>query len=270
MTQLTDRIQADQYAEKAALSAALSPDMVHGGSKGGVWLLTFTDLVLLLLTFFVMLFSMSELDRMTFQQMINAIPERRDVIVPETPPASETTHTVEHVARPLAENLSYLRGVLKQHMATDALLRDVRLYTDGGDRLILSLPGDLLFQPQTAKPVTQSQQALEELATLLARLDNRLTLTGHTSSHPYEGDAYSSNWELSIVRAAAVANMLRASGYDGDLRVTGRADGQINLLASLPEAQRQTLANRVDIEILSESRSQAPIRLPAPVRGDKL
>ncbi len=64
------------------------------------------------------------------------------------------------------------------------------------------------------------------------------------------GGAHTSNWELSLARAAAVANALRRSGYTEDIIAYGYADSRFSQLPDLPADQRRALGRRVDIVVL--------------------
>ena len=72
---------------------------------------------------------------------------------------------------------------------------------------------------------------------------------------PPDGTSYASNWELSIARAASVANAIRRGGYEQKIVAFGYAATQYDLLPNLDDAERRKLARRVDIIIMPTSRA---------------
>ena len=84
---------------------------------------------------------------------------------------------------------------------------------------------------------------------VLRNIGNQIGINGHTDPSPPKGQGYDSNWELSIARAAAVANALRRSGYADDIVAFGYASSRFEELPEIAEAERLALARRVDIVI---------------------
>ncbi|GAB6054236.1 flagellar motor protein MotB [Magnetospira thiophila] len=213
------------------------------------WLVTFTDLVSLMLTFFVMLFSMSSVQVDKWKEMIDTLsqslnPTREEVTIKPT-----SSYNIRMVLRERAIDLDYLSAVLEQKMVQDKVLASSRLLSLS-DRLVVSLPGDLLFGPSSALLSEKAQAALFELGGVLRNINNQVTVQGHSDPVPPEGGPYTSNWELSMGRAVAVANALRRAGYPENIPAQGFASSRYNLLPPLPEAQRRSLARRVDIVIM--------------------
>ena len=88
------------------------------------------------------------------------------------------------------------------------------------------------------------------LGGVLRNIGNQIGINGHTDPVLPTGGAYASNWELSMARAAAVANALRRSGYAEDIIAFGFADSRFSQLPDLPTDQRHALGRRVDIVVL--------------------
>src|SRR3569623_331962 len=83
-----------------------------------------------------------------------------------------------------------------------------------------------MFPSGSASMNDRSRQLLSLVAHVVAPLDNKLSISGHTDATPYQGRADYSNWELSTDRANAARRALVYSGVD-DRRienVSGRAD----------------------------------------------
>ncbi|MGB0748407.1 MAG: OmpA/MotB family protein [Magnetospiraceae bacterium] len=222
-------------------------------SNGKAWLVTFTDLVSLLLTFFVMLFAMSTVQLDRWQPIVEGLtrsetPTEQQVV---TPPRTEYNISTNFRRRAMA--LEYLEAVLAQKQREDPVLGQSTMEL-AEDRLIISLPGDLLFEPGSALLSEAADEALFTLGTVLRNLENPVAVAGHTARGTPGGDRYASNWELSLGRAVSVANALRANGFPEAITAYGYGDAHYHLLPdSLSETEKDRLARRVDILILSSS-----------------
>lgn len=217
-----------------------------------MWMLTFTDLVSLMLTFFVMLFSMSNVKLDRWQNVIDSLSQTLAPEEVKTPAESTTTHNIATVFRKRAINLDYLISVLRDKIEGDELLDKVQ-FMRLEDRLVLALPGDLLFQAGRAVMTDRAREALFRLGGALKTVDNQIGVNGHSDPSPVQGRDYASNWELSTARAAAVANALQQSGYSGPIVAFGYSDSRYNQLPPMPPAQRQLMGRRVDVVIFPTS-----------------
>lgn len=226
---------------------------------GTAWLVTFSDLVVLMLAFFVLLFSMSVLRGDAFDRLSESLAGTfRAAPAVSTAPAGGPAGVAGPV-QPRGQDLGYLAGLLRATLAEDDRFKGavVRVLDR---RLIILLPADLLFQPGGARVATAARPALAELAGLLGNLRNRVAVAGHAAPRGEDGadDGLDDAWDLSLARAAAVANGLRRAGYGGDLQVWAHADSRADSVAALPPDRRARLARRVDVVVLPDLRDADP------------
>lgn len=224
----------------------------RGGRHSGVWLMTFCDLMLLVLVFFLMLYAMASPRTPEMAVAVDSIartlnPEnvKPRVSLRSTP---EPALTADRTAP--AVNLSYLRLVLEQTRTQSPALRDMILREEAG-QLVISLPGDLLFAPGETMPRPDAVAAVGELASVLARLSNRVAVAGHAEPLPLSPQGLSA-WELSLARAASVAALLVARGYPGQPLILGYGDNSPLVAEDGMEAPSDTaaFARRVDLVVL--------------------
>lgn len=210
------------------------------------WIITFADLFCLLLAFFALLFSMSQVETGKWKGLTQAF--SRNVAQPVSPDAATGA------SRPDAGgvnalpglDLGYLGTVLEAQGKSNLLLQNAVIYLMG-ERLVISLPGDLLFPPGSATLETKGAAALFDLAGVLRNIANDVEVVGHTDPTPVTG-AYASNWDLSLTRATAVAEALNRAGFDHDISAFGDSDSHFSELPDdLPWLRRLELARRVDI-----------------------
>jgi len=132
----------------------------------------------------------------------------------EVPAVPEST--VETVASPRVETLmesvdapaSRMRGeetetVRFRHLSD---IGTVELESDKAVRIIL--PGDLLFDTGQADLKPSSLETLRQVADAIRITDYRVNVVGHTDSVPMHSEKFATNWELSAIRACAVARFL--------------------------------------------------------------
>ncbi|MBI3451782.1 MAG: flagellar motor protein MotB [Rhodospirillales bacterium] len=213
------------------------------------WLLTFADLISLLLTFFVMLFAMSGVEIAKWREVNAALANRPIADARDDANVAGNTRNLAAAPERYAADLDYLAVVLGEKMASDPVLKRATL-SRLEDRLVISFPADLLFASGQADLHGRAVEALYILGGVLRNLGNRVDIAGHADPVPIQGGAYPSNWELSIARAVAVAGELRRTGYRREMGVLGYGDTRYaEVTPSLPELERRQLARRVDIVI---------------------
>lgn len=227
----------------------------NGGTGGGpLWLITFVDLVSLLLAFFVMMFSMTSPKAPEWEAFTASLrsaflnrPVSRaaDAELPKTADSEDPGRGFD---------IGYIGRLLETAMRREPVLRDATVRAVGGT-LVLSMPTDVFFASGGATMQPAGDTALFVLAEALSNLDNRIDIVGHTDPRPITeaGGRFRSNWELSLARALAVSESLKRSGYRKPIEVRGLADGKFSEIdGTLPLEQRQRMARRVDLVIHQE------------------
>jgi len=240
-----DRIRQSQIMQDD-WPAQIDPEEV---AAERAWLVTFTDLVSLMLTFFVLLFSMSNVNVGDWQNIIDSLSRTLRPTPEKVVKAQTATFNIGTIYRRQAIDLNYLSSVIEEGIKDIELLSDTQVMLLE-DRLVIALPGDLLFPPGRAEMTERAREAMFVFGGLLGNVDNEIGVNGHTDPAPPAGAEYASNWELSTGRAAAVANALRAAGYKNDIIAFGYADSRYRQLPRAPDDVRRALARRVDIVVL--------------------
>lgn len=202
-----------------------------------VWLITFTDLVALMLTFFVMLFAMSNVKLTEWRSIINSLSQTLRPEVTKTVPAPSSAFNIGTIFRKRAIDLDYLASVLGEASEGHGLLSRGRI-ARLDDRLVIALSGDSLFEPDGSALTGDGRQALFVLGGVLRNIGNQIDVSGHADiAQVVRG--YASVWELATARAATVTNALRQSGYTDDIIAFGFADA----------ANGAAVARRIEIVI---------------------
>jgi chemotaxis protein MotB len=247
------------------------------------WLITFADLMVLLMCFFVLMLSYSEMDREKFKLMSGSMTEafgvQADMSVTETPkgtsleanefspgvpePTEENEvrqHTVDSDLNTLDLGLELrLRELKAQEDAAANQAQELRavfhqeiddgrlLIRQDGSNVVIQLLEKDSFPSGSAALEAGSSETLGKIGALVSGMTGAITVSGHTDNVPIRnGGQYRSNWELSAARAASVGHELLAAGLDPTrLMVSGHADTQPRTANDTPA--NRALNRRVDI-----------------------
>lgn len=224
-----------------------------------VWLTSFTDIMGLMLTFFVLLFAMSEIDRKEVAPNLDGQPlqEMSKFVGPPDNAGPVDSISLNRMDFNKSLDLGYLKSVLESLSESTPILKKVTIVPDEKNkRLIVTLPHDLLFQQGQSQLTPEGLIAVKAMTGVLKHIRNGVEIVGHADPvKATKGGA--SNWEISLARAVAVAGVLSAEGYPRNLPVKGYSSGLYEQFPkTMPEEQRLALSRRVDIIINVHDGSQ--------------
>ncbi|WP_010651212.1 flagellar motor protein MotS [Oceanobacillus massiliensis] len=193
------------------------------------WMVTYSDMVTLVLVFFILLFSMSQIDltkfdtisesfrnRMIFDFSSSAVPldnsadnldqDEKDEMEPDSDtPTEEVSDTVSSSTED--DSLNKLVNNVESYMDEYDLNNVVSANrTERG--VVLVLQESILFDSGEADILVEGQPFLDRIGTLLTDIPNNVKVEGHTDSRPISNYRYPSNWELSGARASSVVRYL--------------------------------------------------------------
>ncbi len=231
-------------------------DRIHDdkGESVPLWLITFTDVMALMLTFFVLLYSMSVPQEEKWEQISNAISTNFTKL--EAKPyntGSQDVIAIDKINKSKALDLGYLEVVVNNYIEANKI-KNIIVFQNANS-LILSLPSDLLFKSGSAEVNLKGKKMLFSLGGVLSRVKNRIEIVGHTDPRPIIGESgiYQNNWELSLARSSAVAMILNNVGYDKSIVVRGVSSARFDELSNdISEEERYNLSRRVDIVLMDD------------------
>ncbi len=219
-------------------------------SRVPLWLITFTDVMALMLTFFVLLYSMSTLQEDKWEDMSRGLTYKQNQFDAAAFNAgSQDVISLDKIDKRKALHLDYVKtlisGLLEQKNINDVLL------IENGKRLIISLPSKVLFESGKADIEADGKKIIFELGGVLSRIKNRIEVVGNTDPRPITGaGTYTTNWQLSLARAVSVSRVLRDVGYNRNITVRGISSARFDELSEeISENNRYRLSRRVDIVV---------------------
>ncbi|MFQ5651980.1 MAG: flagellar motor protein MotB [bacterium] len=186
------------------------------------WLLSYGDMVTLLLAFFVLFFAISQVDQVKFEMIMEYFSKSE----------SMPLHVLEEK----------FKEMVREHQLEESV--DVALTPDG---LLVNFQDNILFDSGKADLKPNSFPILGALAEILNSPDvagRHIQVQGHTDSVPLSQSAlYPSNWELSTARSSSVIRYLLTREVEsGRFVAVGFADTRLKAQES--EGNRGLSVNR--------------------------
>ncbi|QED48962.1 flagellar motor protein MotS [Cytobacillus dafuensis] len=186
------------------------------------WMVTFSDLITLILVFFILLFSMSQIDMLKFKAITESFREQffdfyPSVVPLDNPAGIEADMPVndknegkanensdqDSTDESLENLLTEVQSFLDKNGMDDVIIAN---RTERG--VVLVLQEKVLFAPGEANVIADAHPFLDKVGELLKNLPNLVKVEGHTDDRPMNSYRYPSNWELSAARASSVINYL--------------------------------------------------------------
>lgn len=193
--------------------------------EGEPWLLSYADMVTLLMCFFILFFS---LDRskgaISDPERIKA---RLESMISVDVPRPSSSSKSESASKAAAQTRKDMSKALKE--ITKELSIIFTLTAPESDTLELTFLTVNFFKPGRAELTLEGEKAIDQVFAKIKKSAKGalLEVVGHTDSDKIVNSVYPSNWELSSNRASSVARVLIAKGFPAkDIKVVGHADTQ--------------------------------------------
>lgn len=216
------------------------------------WITTFADLSMLLLVFFILLYSMSEIDAkkfdMTFQSVTKAISGKLDKVATSKTQREEagailnqvmTRRQIIKAQRRVFENVKYLQTTKGVEGIMSAKFED--------GKIIIKLPSDILFRSGQVELTQKGKEAVMALRDFfLKHPDQYINIKGYTdNSQVKKGSRLKDNWEISSLRAVNVLRYLMKLGVKPN-RLTATGLGEMDPLVPNNSPRNRERNRRVE------------------------
>jgi chemotaxis protein MotB len=214
------------------------------------WLISYADLVTLLLAVFTTLYAASTLDARKLDPIAMSLRDAFNADPLQTVPAEgkpAVVAPVEIVARMAA--LEDLKMRLSRDLEDALRAQRLEITTDGRG-LVISLPEQATFPVATADVTPGAQALIARVAAPLAPLPNLIRIEGHTDDVPIRTPRYASNWELSTARASAVVAYLIESAHIDPARLSASGYGEFHPRVPNSSPENRARNRRIDVVVL--------------------
>lgn len=206
------------------------------GRPAPAWMVSYSDLVTQLLTFFIMLFALS--------------------------------------AAATEDQLKKIKEKIDNYVIQNQLERFVSTKITQKEGLVVTFSEKYMFDSGKADIYPEAKQVIRDIAALLVEEPNRISIEGHTDNTPINTPEFPSNWELSTKRATNVLKYLLEELKFDPKRLTAAGFGEWHPVApnDTPENKAKNrrvdlIVRRLDIEEMREWRKKLAESLKKSVRG---
>ena len=225
----------------------------EAGKKGAPeYMLTYGDMMTLLLCFFVMLLAMSQIDENKFKvaassfqnafsgvlEQLPTIPIHEDILIPRMGGDEQNKKMAIEAAKAI-------RKVVKNENLEDAIKVSV---TDRGIAVKISDP--LGFDVGKAEIKSEFESILSKMIPIIGKIpDNEIRVEGHTDNTPIHTKEFPSNWELSAARALNVVKFLFRKGGIHPSRLSAVGYGEYRPVVPNSSKENKQKNRRIEIYI---------------------
>jgi chemotaxis protein MotB len=230
------------------------------------WLLTYADLITLLLIFFIVLFVMSTQDVVKFQVMaeslIDAFKGTRSVVGESPGPAYVEGKSGVKVSGPGAKGreqlkMEFIKQEVERLAQKEGLTSQVSVRMEERG-VVINILDKVLFRSGYADLNPDATRVLKAIGKILqVNKDQYMRVEGHTDNRPISNERFASNWELSAGRATNVVKMFIDEVGMNPRLLSEVGYGEFRPLAGNETEDGRAKNRRVEIVILSHKLSSA-------------
>jgi chemotaxis protein MotB len=244
------------------------------------WFATYSDMVTLLLTFFVLLFSMASIDNIKFNQVAQSLASSFSMIDLYTGDkilnsSGNTIFTVDFSnpsnQRKPAQNEKYIEAAEEMVVDAEQRIADKKMdiakeeirqaveaqgledkiqIIEEKDFIIVRLDSEVFFDSGKANIRPEGVPILDALAGILKGIDNEILVSGHTDNVPISTELYKSNWELSTARATTVVRYLLDTHNLDPTKFTATGNGEYRPIGDNSTAEGRQMNRRIEVKIM--------------------
>lgn len=228
------------------------------------WLIPYADLLTLLLALFIVLFASSQIDQKKFQEIARSLnsalagglgvfdfPSPVEENNPQTSvPNKERLTKNEQQNIVEQEGLRELQAKINQYVNSQHLQSELKTtLTEEG--LLITIANDILFDSGSAEVKPEDKQIAVEISRLLVMNPPRnIIISGHTDNVPIHNSKFSSNWELSVMRAVNFMKLLLENKQLDPRWFSAKGYGEFKPIASNATPEGRMKNRRVEILVV--------------------
>jgi chemotaxis protein MotB len=211
------------------------------------WLMTYGDMMTLLLTFFVLLISFSSIQETKFEMAMGSLKASLGVLVGErgTLHIDSKLPLMKYTNIPKDRFMISLQRVLMY--VAEAYSKNQMVEVEVSDQgLLFRISNNLLFEVGKADLIPTTKEFLSKLSDMLSKIEGKIRVEGHTCDLPISTTEFPSNWELSAKRAINVLKFFHKEGVAPE-HLTAIGHGEFCPIAPNDNAENRKKNRRVEI-----------------------
>jgi chemotaxis protein MotB len=219
------------------------------------WLLTYADMITLMLALFIILFAMSSLSRVKFQQFAKDVSGGFDNQWSINQPPNGGVNGEQLFNSNSA--IPAIQRDLQRYITRNHLQDRVQVRMDHRGLVITLLSDNSYYDSGSAQLRPDTKKILDEVDVFLRKNDNLIRVEGNTDNVPIATSEYPSNWELSTARAVNVVRYLVENDQLNPTRISAAGYGQFRPRTDNSTEHKRQENRRVDIVLLNAYLSRA-------------
>jgi chemotaxis protein MotB len=229
----------------------LPPEEAEEGAPE--WIVTFGDMMSLLMCFFILLLSFSQMDKAKFKEIAGSL--ERAFGVQRQIPVYNIPMGMKMIARDF-DQAFVEQALIGQHDSEfQASLRELEVLRDQSlleiniedEQITLRILGQTTFDSGSTVIKTEMTTTLLAIGKVLSKSDRDIVVAGHTDNVPISGGIHKSNLELSAARAAAVVEFFLSHGFVTPNHIATMGFGEYRPLEANDTPEHREQNRRVDI-----------------------
>ncbi len=223
------------------------------------WLSSYADMMSLLLCFFVLLYSMSDINAVKFQKVISSFSSSGGIKMSSNSGSginnmlgSGITQIPNNIGNydSIKENLNNMGSDFKTYFAENNLNEQVKV--EQGENYIKLVFNDILFDKGSADIKDNIIPILDKIANEINNAENMdIRIEGHTDSDPINTPLFRNNWYLSAARAISVGNYFISEKGIAPSKIGTEGFGEYRPIAPNDTNENKAKNRRVEIKIMS-------------------
>ena len=198
--------------------AAHFSEQVMDEPEAPLWMVTYSDMATLLLTFFILYYSIASKNVAMYEHTLMGEAQSNPGLLELADTMKIRTSLSEWSGLKSSDIFADIKNVAKEKSDLDI--------TQNAAKIVVRAPGSALFKPASAILEKEGWPLLDDIVPILKKYARyRVHIQGHTDDYPISTEMFPSNWELSAARATAVLRYFIDKGVDPRrLTATGYAD----------------------------------------------
>jgi chemotaxis protein MotB len=237
------------------------------------WLLTYADMITLLMVLFVVMYAISNTDVRKFIQLSQSVSAafnadvmkgNQAISIAEGQDASLSQEENLTGTSPVQSDLKAIKAALEDYAIGQGLGGEVEVGM-APQGIVIRLNDALLFSSGRAHLDDHALKLIAKIGDIVRPLPNSVRVEGNTDDQAPDGILFNTNWELSSARAIAVLEALTQSNVDPS-RLAAQGNAQYNPLVANTDDTARAKNRRVDIVIIypGDGNSAAPSSFAMP------
>lgn len=222
------------------------------------WLITYADLITLLLIFFVVMYAMSNVDAQKFRAIAQSLTEALGgggmvldypgiTVAPGVGVTGQQSEARQNCEEGLL--LEKIESQLQTLIEEQGLRATVSVRSEERG-VVLSIQDTALFPLASAELTPQAREIVHKVGLILLQTTNYVRVEGHTDNLPIHNTHFPSNWELSVARSCSVVQHLIHDLHFPSERLSATGYGEYRPIATNGTAQGRQQNRRVDFVVL--------------------